>query len=582
MAMSLISRLRTQFRENVKMASQSGSAKKASPLGISHITFDRLRSPRFTIVPPPSDFVGRREELAELLENFDRGVLITSINGDAGVGTTALARRLAFALADDYLDGCLELDLRGGMPTMEEPMNTVEAQRCLLRPFHPYESLPEDARALNKLYRSTFSDYKVLLLLDNAVSGTQLRRLLPRSPSAAIVTSTQAELSLNWAKLYHLELGGLRPDDARELLLRISERREDRGQNSLDKIAERFEYFPLALRVTASLLKEPFDWTPREILRRFANVRKSLLALLGPDAAGLSVQTALDMIYGALPQEARSQFEDLAVFPTSFPQSAVAAVWDVDSQKADETLIALARYNLLDYRTANYTYVQHDLVRLYAQTLLLGQMKQTDTVVVRYANYVLEQAKRANERYQESESSMPEAMMRFDVLWPDLWRAWNRMNGSDLGWPVPEDTERWLCDFPGAVLEVLNATRSLEERLTIFSRALESAQNLGDLEAEAAHSGQLGRIHMAMQNPEQALHSHDRQLEIAYELHDRYHEADALMNIGQACGELGDVKRARESWRQALALFNVIGDPRATQVKLWLESLEEKISPQSV
>ena len=446
MALSLIGRL-TQIRTDVTVSTRGDKVGNTDPASISHITYDRLRSPRFTVAPPPSDFVGRKEELAELLANYEQGVLITNASRNAGVGTTALARRLAFALADEFLDGCLEIDLRGGMPSIEEPLDPVEAQRRLLRPFHPTESLPYDAKALNRLYRQTFSEYKVLLLLDNAASGTQLRQLLPRKPSVAIVTS-HADLTMSWAKLYHLELGGLRPEEARELLLRISGRGDDAIQGTFDKIAEQFNYIPLALRVIAALLKEPFNWTSRELLRNFSNVRKSLVALWGPKAANLSVGVALEMIYGALPSEIRSHFEDLAVFPGTFAQTAAATVWDASSREADETLVALVRYNLLDYRTATYAYVQHDLVRHSAQELLLGQMKQTDIVVARYANYALEHARRANELFQESESTAPDGLMRFSALWPDLWKAWNRMNGTDPGWSYPEDTERWLCDFP--------------------------------------------------------------------------------------------------------------------------------------
>jgi tetratricopeptide (TPR) repeat protein len=265
------------------------------------------------------------------------------------------------------------------------------------------------------------------------------------------------------------------------------------------------------------------------------------------------------------------------VFPESFTQTAAAAIWDISSREADETLISLVRHNLLDYRTTTYSYLQHDLVRLHAQELLLGQMKRTDLVVAHYANYVLEQAKAANKLYADNESTMADGLMRFSTLWPDLWRAWNRMNGSDLGWPFPEDTQRWLCDFPLLVWAVLSVTRSLDEKLKILSRALEAAVALEDLNAEATHLGNLGRIHMALEDAENALVRHERQLEIAYTLRDRHHEADALMNIGQACGALGDVKRAQESWRQAIALFDVIGDERAATVRTWLETLDDKI-----
>jgi len=553
---------------------------KADAARISRITFDRLRSPRFTIAPPPSDFVGRQEELLELLENFDRGVLITSANGGAGVGLTALARRLAFALADDYLEGCLEIDLRGASPTMEEPLDPVEAQRCLLQPFYPYETLPSDPKELNKLYRSTFSDYKVLLLLDNAASSTQLRSLLPRAPSVAIVTSQQTDLSLNWAKFYHLELRGLKREDAQQLLWRVSRQEKEEIKGIWEKLAEQFECIPLALRVVASLLKEPFDQKPKDVIRTYPKVRKSLVALGGEGAANISVDAALDMIYEMLPAEQRTRLEDLAVFPGPITQAAAAAVWHVDLREAETTLVALTRYNLLEYRTNSYTYLMHDLVRMHVQELLLGQMKQTDTVVVRYADYMLQEAVKANTLYKEGGSLAADGLLRFTRLWPDLWRAWNRMNQTDPGWPHPENTEAWLGSFAHQVMPVLSVTRPQEDQIMILERSLAIARATQDQMGELFLVGKLGHIYLDREDAVNALEYHERQLTLAFALHDRCQEADALTSIGAACGILGDYSRAQETWRQALALLNVLDEDRAAEVRSWLQTLEEKLVPQ--
>ncbi len=550
-------------------------ARPQDPRLISQVTFARLRSPRFTVTPPPSDFVGRVAELEELLANFDRGVLIVGRNGDAGVGATALARRLVFALADDYLDGCLEIDLRGAPFSVDEPLDPVEAQRRILRPFYPHEILPEDPKELNKLYRDTFSDRQALILLDNAASGVQLRPLIPPKPSAVIVTSSQSDMALNWAKLYRLELGGLTPDEARELLVRVSGLNESMHRAALDKIADQFGYSPLALRVVAPLLKEPFSRSPHELLKQAVATHKSQTALRGSVSINLSVNVALELMYEALSPELRSHFENLTVFPAPFTQTAAAVVWGINAEEAEELLVELARCNLLDYRTTTYSYAHHDLVQLYAQELLLGQMRLTDTVVARYANYVLEQARHANELCQ-NEATSADGILRFSALWPDLWKAWNRMNGSDVGWRPPQETDHWLCEFPAQLMAVLRMMRPREERRLMLTRAIEAARILGDEQTEMAYQAELGRVVAQLGEIEVALACRERQLELAYKLRDRLQEADALMNVGQTCGALGDVARAKEVWRQSAALFRMIGDDRAAQVELWLRALESK------
>lgn len=581
LAASLLGRLKFAQADAQTPAYRAEVTAKADAARISRITFDRLRSPRFTIVPPPSDFVGRQEELLELLENFDRGVLIASANGSAGMGVTALGRRLAFALADDYLDGCLEIDLRGASPAMEEPLDPMEAQRRLLRPFYPYETLPDDPKELNKLYRSTFSEYKVLLLLDNAASGTQLRSLLPRAPSAAIVTTQQTDLSLNWAKFYHLELQGLKPEDARQLLQRVSRQEKEETRGAWDKLVTHFEGIPLALRLIASLMKEPFNQKPKDIARTFPKIRKSLVALRGETAANLNVDAALDMMYEMLSPDLRARFEGLAVFPGPITQAAAAAVWGVASSEAEETLVALTRYNLLEYCTSSYMYLMHDLIRQHVMELLLGQMQQTDTVVVRYADYVLKEAVKANELYAAGDATAVDGLLRFSRLWPDLWTAWNRMNQTDPGWPHPENTETWLGNFARQVLPVLGATRPPEDRRVILERSLEIARANKDLTNELFLMGELGRIYTLQAEAAKALVAHERQLALAFDLHNRPQEADALTCIGQVCGILGNYQRAQETWRQALALLNVLDTDRAEEVRTWLHTLEGKLGTQS-
>ena len=47
--------------------------------------------------------------------------------------------------------------------------------------------------------------------------------------------------------------------------------------------------------------------------------------------------------------------------------------------------------------------------------------------------------------------------------------------------------------------------------------------------------------------------------------------------LGLAMGALGDVSGARESWQHAMALFMMIDDPRAVQVRQWLSALEARL-----
>ena len=554
------------------------SREPIAPAPVEPALSESLPPPCFHVAPPPADFVGRTAELEELLENFESGAYLYSAAG-AGVGTSALARCLAYAVAERFPGGCLEIDLQGAAPDLLAPLAPLEAQRRLLQALHPGRPLPDTPQALRKLYRDAFSENAVLLLLDNAASATQLRPLMPKKPSAVIVTS-RTDLGLGWARLYPLALNGLRPEHARELLRRIAPGCANVPTATLDKISERLGFNPMALRVVAALFREPANWKPKVLLKRLPEIRKRLAALRNFDAANLNPSIALELGYEALPPALKEQFELLSVFPTSFTMAAATAIWETDTREAEATLNALVRGNLLDYNTRADTYVMHDLARFYAQALLLGQPELTRSAMQRYADYVLAEAARAGQRYVEDVNHTPETVLPFAVIWPHLWTAWLRMSATDPGWPCPENADRWLCDFPIRAFYALNVSLTLEAQLSLWERALEAARALGDLKDEGIHLSRLGQIYTAQGDHRRALECHEQQLQIACEHRDRHSEADALARIGLSSGALGHVKRAEESWRQALALFEVVGDGRAEQVRAWLEIMESKLAPQ--
>jgi len=63
---------------------------------------------------------------------------------------------------------------------------------------------------------------------------------------------------------------------------------------------------------------------------------------------------------------------------------------------------------------------------------------------------------------------------------------------------------------------------------------------------------------------------------ISREIGDRRGEGNHLGNLGSAYAALGEVKRARESWQQSLAIFEEIGDSRSERVREWLEELDKR------
>ena len=136
-----------------------------------------------------ADFVGRDAQLQQLgalvgKAGNGRGgtVVISAINGTAGIGKTALALHWAHQVADRFPGGQLYVDLRGFDPT-GTPADPIEVLHTFLEALGvPRERIPSTADGLAALYRSVLADRQVLIVLDNARDVSQVRPLLPASP----------------------------------------------------------------------------------------------------------------------------------------------------------------------------------------------------------------------------------------------------------------------------------------------------------------------------------------------------------------------------------------------------------------
>ena len=167
---------------------------------------------------PPHDFTGRKTELDELTKAVDRGVTISGVQGQGGVGKTALALQLAQKLLPLYPAAQFFLDLRG---VSDSPLTPAEAMAHVIRAYYPDQRLPDDEGQLKAIYQSVLHDQKALLLMDNAKDKDQVLPLIPPHTCCLIVTSRQ-HFTLPGLHAQNLEV--MSPDDARDLLLKIAHR----------------------------------------------------------------------------------------------------------------------------------------------------------------------------------------------------------------------------------------------------------------------------------------------------------------------------------------------------------------------
>jgi tetratricopeptide (TPR) repeat protein len=80
----------------------------------------------------------------------------------------------------------------------------------------------------------------------------------------------------------------------------------------------------------------------------------------------------------------------------------------------------------------------------------------------------------------------------------------------------------------------------------------------------------LGETHLAAGRPDAAADHHRRALDIARQSGYPLNQAQALVGLGAALHRTGDEYTAREHWREALAIFEQLGDPQADDVRVRL------------
>jgi DNA-binding SARP family transcriptional activator len=236
------------------------------------------RAPRPAQLPPCArGFVGRADELARLraaaLERRPpQAPVAVVIEGEAGIGKSALALHLAHQIAKRYPDGQLVIDLCGTNPD-RTALTPATALAQLLHSLGVDDArLPADVADRTALYRSLLDGKHMLIVLDDALNAAQVRPLIPRGPACVVVTSrhNQTELAVRDGAL-RLPLGPLQPGDVTDLLAYLVGAERVVGQHdALARLGRLCGYRPLALRIAAATLAAKPRLPVAEFIEKYA------------------------------------------------------------------------------------------------------------------------------------------------------------------------------------------------------------------------------------------------------------------------------------------------------------------------
>ncbi len=531
---------------------------------------DPVTVPQQLPAPPPA-FTGRGTELAQL-ERLDdpSAVVITAIDGMAGVGKTALAVQTAHRLAGRYPDGQLFLDLHGFTQGVA-PVEPGEALGRLLRALGiPGEEVPLQLDDRAALYRSRLADHRMLILLDNAATEAQVGPLLPGSPGCLVLVTSRRRLSgLDQTHAVSLDL--LPQPDAIALFTDTAgtDRLAGEPPQALAETVELCGRLPLAIRIAAARLRSHRTWTVRHLIDRLRDHQQRLTEL---EAGERSIVAALDLSYQQLTAAQQRAYRLIALHPgPDLTIHAAAALLDEDLPEARRRLDQLRDAHLLLEPTPD-RYQFHDLIRQHA-ALAVTRDEPADrrhaALHQLFSHYAHTAAVAMNVSYPFEPERRPEPRPTRHPV-PDLPTAeratgWIEAEMANLLATARYTAEHGWLDYPPLLAVTLDrhvvSRGRMADAETFSELALPAARTTGD------HIGQinallcLGFVHRRSGRHAEAETDYRQVLELADAAGYRPGELDALVGLGHLQRWQCDFAAATSTFTSALEIASAVDYP---------------------
>ena len=499
-------------------------------------------------------------------------VPIVVISGTAGTGKTALAIRFGHQVAKHFPHGQLYINLRGLDPATP-PMKPAEALRFLLDALGvpPYR-IPADTEGRSALFRSLLDGKRMLIVLDNARNGAQVRPLLPGSPGSLVVVTSRNEMTGLVAAegAVPLTLDVLSYAEAREMLVRrLGQGRAAAEPEAADAIISSCARLPLALGIAvgraAARPKRPLT----ELAAELRDARGRLDALEVGDAV-TNVRAVLSWSYDQLSEPAARMFRLLGVHPgPDISLSAAASLAGMARADAGAALRELGRTHMVaEYLPARYTF--HDLLRTYAADQAERHDPAPDrrAAVHRVLDHYLHTAMAASHRFSPFRTPLQLASPQPGVLPADVADKEQAIAWFDAEVPVllaliafadanGFDTHAW--QIPWTLGPFFHRRGRWQDYIATQQTALAAARRLGDTLASAHAHHLLGHVQSQVGDYEAADPNFREALDEFRELGDRPNEAVVLNGLAGMLEKQEHYPEALAVALDALRMLKAVG-----------------------
>jgi DNA-binding SARP family transcriptional activator len=541
-------------------------------------------------IPHFTGRAGQLDALTALATDADGTVVITAIDGTAGIGKTALTVHWAHQHATLFSDGQLYVNLRGFDPAAT-PLEAEAALRGFLDALGvPPERVPAGLDAQAALYRSLLAGRRMLVVLDNARDPAQVRPLLPGSPGCLVLVTSRSQLTGLAARdgAHSLTLDLLTPREARDLLARrLGAGRVTAEPAAAEELVELCARLPLALNITAAraVARPAFPLTT--FAAQLRETRDRLTALDAGDSPA-DVRAVFSWSYRALSPAAARTFRLLGIHPgPDVTAPATASLTAVSRDQASAALDELSRAHLLTEHSPG-RYAFHDLLRAYAAEQ--ARAHDTDEVqhqaLHRMLDHYLHTACAADRLLNPAQETITPASPQPGTIPEELaddQQAWRWLEAeypvilAAIAQAAALGFDLHACRLPWTLMTFADRRGKWRDNLPVQAVSLAAAQRLGNPADEAfAHRvlcifyGRLGA------DADDQAHGH-RALELYQQLGDLAGQGAAHNNLAASLEQQGGHREALDHARQALELFRAAGhqagQARALNAVGWYFSL---------
>ena len=335
--------------------------------------------PRHNLPAQPTEFVGRDEESAEIINQlaYTETRLVTIV-GPGGMGKTRLAIQSAEALVEAFIDGVVFVDLT----RITSPADIPSAILNALTDNGIIPSQTTGNAAASRVLRQVLYEREVLVVLDNfehIIEGaTHLTDLIQDAPQVKLIVTSRERLNLRWERL--IELSGLPLLTAFNLFVLTARRARPsftvgvNNRRCIESVCDMVEGMPLAIELAAG-------WTRMQTCHNIAETIRNNLDFLTTSQRDMpdrhrSVRAVFQSSWDRLSQYEQEQLGKLAIFTGGFSAESAQAVadasWSSLAPLVDKSLITQSLST--DSGGALVRYKMHELLRQFSASKLPAQV----------------------------------------------------------------------------------------------------------------------------------------------------------------------------------------------------------------